>query len=679
MSHTFLFELGTEELPPLQLRGLRDALVAGFTNALDDNALGHGDIRGYATPRRLALLVNDLAAAQPDTQSERRGPKVDVAFDADGNPTKAASGFAVSCGVDVADLDRMKTDKGEWLLFREDRPGRQSKELLPSLLSEVVGKLGTERMMRWGSTRTEFVRPAQWLVMLLDDEIVEGNILGHASGRTTRGHRFMGAGTAEISSANDYIEVLRQLKVVADQDDRSDIIEAQLLKAAGDDQLNENAALLDEVAALTEWPVVLRGDFPAQFLELPDEVLISAMEKHQRYFALRRADGSLAPSFLMIANLDSSNPSQVILGNERVIRPRLADGEFFWNADTQTRLSDRVSQLGSLVFQATLGSYEQKTRRIQHIATALASGVGADKTTTARAAELCKADLVTDMVIEFTDLQGIMGGHYARHDGESQAVAEAITQHYRPTGAGSPVPDSLEGCCVAIADKADNLVGLFGIGEPPTGSRDPFGLRRAALGVIRIVLERELPLSLGEIFEAASTAHDGQFETQSVLDYLIDRLRYYYVDRGIAVDVVNAAFGAAGGVNSLLDTDARVQALDQFRQSAAGKAAAASNKRVANILSRTETASTVNADRFEEAAERELSAQIDEARGRIESANDYRERLAILAGMQPALDRFFEDVMVMADDDAVRDNRLALLQSARALFLTVGDLSELQG
>ena len=679
MTHTFLFELGTEELPPLQLRGLRDALVSGFSRALDDSSLTHGEVRGFATPRRLALLVQELAASQPDVQNERRGPKVDVAFDADGNPTKAAAGFASSCGVDVADLDRLTTDKGEWLMFREDKPGRPAKELLPALLSDVVGKLATDRMMRWGASRTEFVRPAQWLVMLLDDEVVEGTLLGHESGRTTQGHRFMGVGAADIGSANDYVKVLKELNVIADQDDRSGIIAAQLQQAAGDDQLNESAALLDEVAALTEWPVVLRGDFPEQFLELPDEVLISAMEKHQRYFALRRADGSLAPSFLMIANLESKDPRQVIAGNERVIRPRLADGEFFWKTDTQTKLADRVPKLGSLVFQAKLGSYEKKTRRIQQIARALAQEVGANEYTTVRAAELCKADLITDMVIEFTDLQGIMGGHYALHDGEPPEVAEAVAQHYRPTGAGSPVPDSAEACCVAIADKADNLVGLFGIGEPPTGSRDPFGLRRAALGIVRIVLERSLNLPLDTICAAAGAAHENAYETSAVRDYLVERLRFHYVDRGIAADVVNAAFGAAGGVNSLLDTDARVAALDQFRQGEAGKAAAASNKRVANILSKAESAAGVDAGRLEADAERELFATIEASRGRLSTAADYGQRLGILADMQPALDRFFEDVMVMAEDDAVRNNRVALLQSARELFLSVGDLSELQG
>lgn len=679
MSHTFLFELGTEELPPLQLRGLRDALVAGFTKALGECQLEHGSVRGYGTPRRLALVVEELASSQPDTESERRGPKVDVAFDSDGQPTRAALGFASSCGVEVSDLERMSTNKGEWLMFREAKQGRLARELLPEVLEDVVGRLATERMMRWGSSRTEFVRPAQWLVMMLDNEVVEATLLGHKSDRTTRGHRFMGAGTAAIAHANDYTKVLKSLNVVADQDERVGIIEAQLKQAIGGDILNENAALLDEVAALTEWPVVLRGDFPAQYLALPDEVMISVMEKHQRYFALKGPDGNLVSSFLMVANIESKDPSQVIAGNERVIRPRLADGEFFWNADTQTRLEDRVTGLGSLVFQAKLGSYEAKTTRIKQIASKLASHLGADEVTTARAALLCKADLITDMVIEFTDLQGIMGGHYARHDGESNAVAEAISDHYRPVGSGSALPDSVEACCVAIADKIDNLVGLFGIGEPPSGSRDPFGLRRAALGIVRIVLERRLDLPVPVMLNAARDAHDGQFGVDDVFAYIQDRLRYHYVDKGIAVDVVNAAFGAEGGISSLLDTDARVQALDTFRQSPEGIAAAASNKRVANILSKSRSHTEIDADRFEHEAETGLFAHIVAAQDQLAGAATFGERLSVLAALQPHLDRFFDDVMVMAEDDAVRNNRLALLQSARELFLTVGDLSELQG
>ena len=679
MSHSFLFELGTEELPPVQLRGLRDALVTGITRALDDNHLAYGEVDGFATPRRLALLVQDLASAQPDTENERRGPKVDVAFNADGEPTKAALGFAGSCGVEVSDLERLSTDRGEWLMFRKAKPGRPARELLPELVNEVIGRLSTERMMRWGSTRTEFVRPAQWLVMLMDDEVIPATVLGQSSGRETRGHRFMSAGSSEIAHANDYVMVLKSLNVIASQDDRVKIIEAQLQEAVGDDVLNENVGLLDEVAALTEWPVVLRGDFPKQFLRLPDEVIISVMEKHQRYFALKGVDGQLVSSFLMVANLESKDPLQVIAGNERVIHPRLADGEFFWQADTQMRLEDQVSRLGSLVFQAKLGSYEEKTNRIVEIASALAAQLDADEMTTARAARLCKADLISEMVIEFSELQGIMGGHYARHGGESEAVAQAITEHYRPVGSGSALPETVEGCCVAIADKVDNLVGLFGIGEPPSGSRDPFGLRRASIGIIRIILERQLDLPVSVILASARAAHGDQHETDEVLEYLQERLRHHFIDSGVEADVVYAAFGAEAGIESMVDTGARVKALNDFRSSSAGIAATASNKRVSNILSKAQVSGAVDASLFEDAAETALAEQLTLAQDEISAAPGFSERLTILAGLQPHLDQFFDDVIVMTEDEALRNNRLALLQSAREMFLTVGDLSELQG
>ncbi|WP_108126529.1 glycine--tRNA ligase subunit beta [Saccharospirillum mangrovi] len=683
----FLIELGTEELPPKALKSLQDAFADGLLQRLEAAGLSHGDSHRYGAPRRLALWVKDLQLAQPDEAFERRGPAVKAAFDADGKPTKAAEGFAGSNGVSVDQLERMATDKGEWLVYRGVEPGKATLELLPELVQQTLDALPIPKRMRWGSSRIEFVRPVQWLVMLLGDQVVPAEVYGVESGNESRGHRFHAPEAITLNQPSDYAEALKKAYVLADFNERRERIRRDAEQVASDAgvQVVIDDDLLDEVTSLNEWPVALLGRFEDRFLEVPSEALVSSMQEHQKYFPTQNAQGELAPSFVFIANLESRDPSQVIAGNEKVIRPRLADAAFFWETDRKTPLADRVEKLKAVTFQQQLGTLYGKAERLKATAAEIARRLGDDVNQAERAAWLAKADLVTDMVFEFDDMQGIAGYYYALNDGEDAQVAQAIAEQYRPAGAGDDLPVTRAGMAVALADRLDNLAGLFGIGQPPTGTKDPFALRRAALGVLRILVERELDLDLRDLVTFAADQHADLPEratvVEQVVSYALDRFSAWYNDAGIRADVFQAV--RALELSRPLDIDRRVKAVANFSVLDQAEALAAANKRVSNLLSKAgdEVAANVDAGLFSEAPEGQLWNAIQSAEADVSpllATSDYQGALQRLAGLRDSVDAYFDGVMVMAEDAAVRANRLAVLARLRHLFLQVADISLLQ-
>lgn len=681
-AENLLFEIGTEELPPKSLNRLRQALAANCEQGFRDAGLTFNAINSYATPRRLAIHVENLLDRQPDQEVERRGPAVKAAFDEAGEPTKALQGFMRSCEVTDADsLERLKTDKGEWLVYRATKPGSAMSELLAAILEKALADLPIDRRMRWGKKRAEFVRPVQWTLCLYGQTVLPISVLGFDADRLTRGHRFMSTGNASISDADSYVESLRNEFVVADFSERRATILEQIQKLAADygADLELDNALLDEVTALVEWPVALLGEFESRFLQVPQEVLISAMKEHQRYFHLVDSQtGDLKPAFITVSNVASNDPALVVAGNERVIRPRLSDAAFFFEQDTKTPLADRVEKLGNVVFQTDLGTYHQKAQRISTLAGKIAGQLGADADAAARAGLLCKADLVSDMVGEFPDLQGIMGAYYASHDGESNDVAKGVQQHYRPVQAGSELPEGAVASSVALADKLDTIVGLFGINQPPTGSRDPFALRRQSLGVIRICIENELDLDLAWALNQAAECYGQGYLTDAALSYVIERLTGYYQDQGISGDTVNAVSSALTEGTILTRMDNVIRAVHQFKSDAVADQVIAANKRIANILKKAapeDLEGEFDLGLATEAAEVALANQLAD----FTLTDDNAEaQLKQLASLQAPVDQFFDDVMVMSDDGTVRKNRLVLLQALRALFLKVADFSLLQ-
>jgi glycyl-tRNA synthetase beta chain len=684
----FLIELGTEELPPKALKPLQDAFADGLIQRLKEAGLSLGETERYGAPRRLAVLIRDLELSQPDEAFERRGPAVKAAFDAEGKPTKAAEGFARGNGVSVDELERMATDKGEWLVYRGVEPGKSTSELLPALVQQTLDALPIPKRMRWGASRDEFVRPVQWLVMLLGDAVVPATVYGIKSGRLSRGHRFHAPVDIDISAPAAYADILRsQGKVVASFNERRDYIESQSKAVAqqADVEVVMGADLLDEVTALNEWPVALLGSFESRFLSVPAEALMSSMQEHQKYFPTLDKNGDLAPRFVFIANLESKDPAQVIAGNERVIRPRLADAAFFWETDRKTPLVDRVEKLKAVTFQQQLGSMYDKATRLRAIAGEIARQLGDDIEQAERAAWLAKADLVTDMVFEFDDMQGIAGHYYALNDGEPKAVAQAIIEQYRPAGAGDELPLSRAGMAVALADRLDNLSGLFGIGQPPTGTKDPFALRRAALGVLRILVERDLDLDLAELVSFAADQHTNLPERDKVVgqvvDYALDRFSAWYADAGFSHDVFQAV--RALNPSRPLDIDRRVKAVASFSHLVEAEALAAANKRVSNLLAKADgdISDRVEPSLFESDAESTLWQAIEAADAAIKpllAVVDYQGALQHLASLRDSVDAYFDSVMVMAEDAGVRSNRLAVLSKLRQLFLKVADISVLQ-
>ncbi|MDW6002380.1 glycine--tRNA ligase subunit beta [Vibrio mangrovi] len=687
MAKEFLIELGTEELPPTQLRTLAEAFYTNFQDELKAADLPYDAMQWYATPRRLALKVSALAENQPDKVVEKRGPAVSAAFDADGNPTKAAEGWARGNGITVAQAERLATDKGEWLLFKQEVKGKAAQELVADLAAKALSNLPIAKPMRWGDKDTQFIRPVKTLTMLLDDTLIEGEILGVQSGRTIRGHRFMGEAEFTIDSASQYPEILQERgKVMADYEARKAIIVADAQKAAaavgGTADLEED--LVEEVTSLVEWPVVLTASFEEKFLKVPSEALVYTMKGDQKYFPVYDQNNNLLPKFIFVSNIESKEPRHVIEGNEKVVRPRLADAEFFFNTDRKRPLIDRLPELDTAIFQKQLGSIRDKTDRIAVLAGYVAKSIGADIDKATRAALLAKCDLMTSMVFEFTDTQGIMGMHYARHDGEAEEVALALNEQYMPRFAGDSLPSNGISSAVAIADKLDTIVGIFGIGQAPKGS-DPYALRRASLGILRIIVENGYHLDLVDLVAEAKAQFGDKLTNTNVesdvIEFMLGRFRAWYQDEGFSVDVIQAVL--ARHPTKPADFDQRVKAVSHFRTLEAAESLAAANKRVGNILAKFdgELAEEVDLALLQESAEVALAENVAVLSEALEPAfanGDYQSALSQLAALREPVDAFFEDVMVMADDEALKLNRLTLLNNLRNLFLEIADISVLQ-
>ncbi|MFP1849652.1 glycine--tRNA ligase subunit beta [Lonsdalea quercina] len=685
---TFLVEIGTEELPPKALRQLAQSFAANFSAELDAAGLTYQAVNWFAAPRRLALKVTALSASQPDREVEKRGPAISQAFDASGQPTKAAEGWARGCGITVDQAERLTTDKGEWLLFRAQVKGQAAQTLLPGMVSVALGKLPIPKLMRWGNSDVQFVRPVHTVTMLLGDELIPGTVLGIESARTLRGHRFMGEAEFTIDNADHYPEILLERgKVVADYEARKAMIKRDAEQAAqkigGKADLSES--LLEEVASLVEWPVVLTATFEEKFLDVPAEALVYTMKGDQKYFPVYDDAGKLLPHFIFVANIESKDPQQIIAGNEKVVRPRLADAEFFFNTDRKKRLEDHLPRLETVLFQQQLGSLRDKTDRIQALAGWVAEQIGADVNHATRAGLLSKCDLMTNMVFEFTDTQGVMGMHYARHDGEDEDVAVALNEQYQPRFAGDDLPSSPVACALAIADKMDTLAGIFGIGQHPKGDKDPFALRRAALGALRIIVEKQLPLDLQTLTEEAVRLYGDKLTNANVVDdvieFMLGRFRAWYQEEGHTIDTIQAVL--ARRPTRPADFDARVKAVSHFRTLEQAVALAAANKRVSNILAKsTESLNdSVQAALLKEKEEIQLATYVTALNSKLApwfAEGRYQEALVELAQLREPVDSFFDKVMVNAEEQEVRINRLTLLNELRNLFLKVADISVLQ-
>ncbi len=678
-----LFELGTEELPAGEISAMATALCQGVTDGLTEANLAFTGAHHFSTPRRLTVWVENVAIKGPDSEQQVVGPPVSAAKDDSGAWTKAAEGFARKQGISADDLIVVEEQGVERVAAHVSQKGAQATEVIPDIIANAVAGIPVSKRMRWGRSRDEFLRPVQWLVLLLGDAVLPLQLFGLKSGRESRGHRFHHNTPVAISSPAAYRDTLREARVLVDMDERRALIAEQVLALANKGEavaLSED--LLDEVTGLVEWPSALRGSFDQEFLAVPAQALISAMKTHQKYFHLNDASsGSLLPAFITVANIESKQPEQVVSGNERVIRPRLSDAAFFFANDKQTSLISRQDRLGSVVFQHHLGSLLDKTRRVVAIAKQVANAIGADETTTLRAAELSKCDLVSEMVLEFPDLQGIAGAEYARHDEELGAVAEAIEYHYYPRFAGDELPPTPEATAVALADRLDTLIGIFGIGEPPTGSKDPFALRRASLAVIRMLIDLKKPLSLTELLQGAFEQHTAELApdtADAVSHYITERLGNWYDDDGIHISVVRAALAA--GATDLFDIDLRVRALNAFAKTETAEHLAAANKRVANILSKADELDGTPADSnlFVHEAEHALHEAVSRVGSTLRpllADRNYQSALDELAQLRGPVDAFFDGVMVNAEDPAERSNRLRLLGGLRALFTQVADLA----
>ncbi|CDH47653.1 glycine--tRNA ligase subunit beta [Candidatus Contendibacter odensensis] len=683
-----LIEIGTEELPPKALFNLSLSFEQGIRDGLEKAGLPTTAIRRFATPRRLAVLIEQLPTQQPDRQLERRGPALSAAFAADGRPTKAAEGFARSCGVAVAELQQQETDKGVWLVHVNVEPGAATADLIPGIVLAALAALPIPKRMRWGDREDEFVRPVHWAVLLFGDEVIPATIMGVQTGRETRGHRFHHPALIRLTAPADYARQLAgEGKVITDFGDRRDAIRAQAEAAAA--ALNGivviKPELLDEVAALVEWPVALAGNFEPRFLEVPAEALISTMQDHQRYFPVVDAHGRLLPHFITITNLESRDPAQVRAGNERVIRPRFSDAEFFWNQDRKQPLAARMESLKQVVFQQRLGTLADKSERVAALARLIAEQSQGNPEWAERAARLAKCDLLTQMVQEFPELQGIMGRYYALHDQEAREVAQAQEEQYLPRFAGDRLPTTATGRTLALAERLDTLIGIFAIGQAPSGAKDPFALRRAALGVLRIVIEGELDLDLQTLLERAATRFDpairAENAVETVFEFIMDRLRSYYLDQGVLSDTFEAVLDCRP--TRPLDFDRRVHAVSAFRERPEAARLAAANKRIRNLLKKVATVLPfeVRPDLLIEDAEQALAGRLVELSSEVIPLMEtglYGEALNRLARLREPVDAFFDQVLVMADDPVLRDNRIALLNELSSLFLRVADFSRLQ-
>ena len=686
-TQNFLVEIGTEELPPKALKALATSFADNVEAELNQAGLTFNKIEWFAAPRRLAVKVLNLATQQPSKEIEKRGPAVSAAFDAEGKPTKAAEGWARGCGITVEQAERIATDKGEWLVHRAKIEGQPTKNLLNDIVANALAKLPIPKPMRWADKTVQFIRPVHTVTMLLGDELIEGEILGVASARTIRGHRFLGEKEFEIQHADQYPQLLREKgSVVADFNERkAEILAKSQAKATalgGVADIEES--LLEEVTSLVEYPNVLAAKFEERFLAVPAEALVYTMKGDQKYFPIYDKDGKLLPHFIFVSNINPEDPTAIIEGNEKVVRPRLTDAEFFFKTDLKQKLVDRLPRLETVLFQQQLGTLKDKTDRIEQLAGEIAKQIGADEAKAKRAGLLSKCDLMTNMVFEFTDTQGVMGMHYARHDGEDEEVAVALNEQYMPRFAGDELPKSLVASAVALADKFDTLTGIFGIGQAPKGSADPFALRRAALGALRIIVEKNLPLDLEDLVKK-STALFGDKLTNSnvvadVVDFMLGRFRAWYQDEGIAVDVIQAVL--ARRPTRPADFDARVRAVSHFRTLDSAEALAAANKRVANILAKAEgNIGAIDVALCVEPAEQVLAQSVLSLAKEVQpliAQGEYTAVLDKLAGLRQPVDNFFDNVMVNAEDAKLRQNRLAILNTLQGLFLQVADISLLQ-
>ncbi len=690
-AHDLLIEIGTEELPPKALKLLMSAFAEAIRDGLEAAGLGFSQLNGYASPRRLAVIAKDLQAAQADRSVQRRGPAVTSAFDGNGNPTRAAQGFASSCGVSVEALQKLETDKGSWLAFTVEETGQSAAALIPDIVRQALKRLPVPRRMRWGNLDAEFVRPVHWIILLFGDDVISADILGITSGRHSRGHRYHHPGPINIDAPGNYVGLLEgEGKVIVDFDSRKIKIREQVEAAAGvaGGVAVIDAALLDEVTGMVEWPVAVQGSFDERFLEVPQEALISSMKNHQKYFHVVDDNNRLLPVFITVSNIDSTDIDKVRQGNERVIRPRLSDADFFWQQDCKRTLESYSDNLKTVVFQKKLGSLFDKSHRVSLLAKRLAGLIDADPRDAETAARLCKCDLMSDMVNEFPDLQGIMGRYYALNDGEPEEVASAIEEHYLPRFAGDRLPPSKTGQAVALADRLDTLVGIFGIGQAPTGDKDPFALRRAALGILRIAIEFGLPLDLQSLLEQAADNYQHvnnititRNDLAAVFDFILGRLHVYYVNKGFEHDEIDAVVSLRP--KHLNELDHRLHAVKAFRAMPEAQSLATANKRCHNLLKKAQAEGivlpdSIDAGKLNDAAEKSLASAVNDMKQHIAplvTSFDYAEALKQLAGLRDSVDSFFDKVMVMVDDEALRNNRLALLQELRNLFLQVADIS----
>jgi glycyl-tRNA synthetase beta chain len=694
---TILFELGCEELPPKSLKPLRDALQASVTEQLTEAGISFDSIKAFAAPRRLALQIQGIGDKQPDRSEQKRGPAIKAAFDAEGNPTRAAMGFAKGLGIEASELITINTDKGDYIGYEQTIQGQATTELLPAIFQTALDNLPIAKRMRSGASRNEFVRPVQWAVLMQDSTVIDATIQGHQTGTQTRGHRFHSPDYHNIGHANDYEELLGGLKVVADFDKRQMLIKNQVKALA--DEVNSDAivpqALLDEVTALVDFPIALRASFEARFLQVPQEALISTMQADQKYFCLTDRTGKLQPYFIFITNIESKDPNQIIEGNEKVVRPRLADAEFFFLQDQKQPLFALTESLKTRVFQDKLGTIWEKSERIAKLAAFIAalmqqqgSEISIDETV--RAGILSKADLASSLVGEYPELQGIAGTYYARLNDEPEAVAASLEEQYLPKFSGDVLPQTPIGICLALADRLDTLVGIFAIDQAPTGSKDPFSLRRSAIGILRILIEKQLPINLVALVEQAIKGYStsdgskiakmGDTFTQ-VMAFLNSRYRAMYTEQGVSVDTIQAV--QAINPHMPLDFDQRIRAVQAFSELSQASMLADSNKRVANILAKSEVSVADNVDEalLSEPAEQSLYASVQQAQMAVQpllEQADYTQVLQTLASLDEPLTQFFDNVMVNSEDTTLKNNRLALLKQVRALFLTVADISELQ-
>lgn len=690
MSETrnLLIEIGTEELPPKALSSLSEAFSSGICRGLEQQGIEYIIAEPLATPRRLAVIVKGVVTIQPDRHIEKRGPALTAAYDKNGQPSKAAQGFARSCGIEINELEKLETDKGSWLIYRSTQPGQATATLIPEIVEAALAALPIPKRMRWGDLSYEFVRPVHWVVILFGHQEIEAKILGVRSGRMTRGHRFHHPAPIELSQADDYIKILEEkgnvLPVFSLRQEKIRLLIEEVAESMNG-QAVIDPDLLNEVTSLVEYPVAITGHFDEKFLDVPPEALIAAMKGHQKYFHVLDQEGKLLPRFITMSNIVSTQPQLVQAGNERVLRPRLADAAFFWNQDRAKSLESRLEQLKTVVFQNALGTLYDKSKRVAELSGLIAKQLGEEELHGIRAAQLSKCDLMTNMVGEFPELQGIMGEYYARHDGEMENVAIALREHYMPRFWGDALPQTHLGQALSIADKLDTLVGIFGIGQPPTGDKDPFGLRRAAISILRIMIECGLTLNLRQLLNKAQSTYSettlAAQTSEQVFDFMLERLRSYYQDQGIPYDSIDAVLACRP--ESPVDIAQRIHGVQAFRQLPAATSLASANKRIHNILKKTEESYPTQVDPtyFDHAAERQLYEQIEAVSTTLKTVlakGDYIAALENLANLRESVDNFFDNVMVMAENTNIRTNRLALLSSLRDLFLQVADISRLQ-